>query len=187
MSAARDLLDDLACRARAVTRGARARLFPFAAPESLHPEVLGQASLSEKFSDCDLDHRRPKIRGNKSSRLHYLALLHQNTPLRQTTRTIPVMLGSGYSSQQLNLRQMLANQNLHICGPIFPNFANTKPLSGRLSGGLNEAAGAALKLSQQWECQRHPRRRSARSEGIDRCSRINNDGDQHDRDTSKGR
>src|SRR4029077_12829718 len=52
---------------------------------------------------------------------------------------------------------------------------------------LNEAAGAALKLLQQWECQRHPRRRSARLEGIDRCSRINDDGDQHDRDTSKGR
>jgi hypothetical protein len=32
------------------------------------------------------------------------------------------MLGSGYSSQQLYLRQMLANQNRHICGPIFPNF-----------------------------------------------------------------
>ena len=57
-----------------------------------------------------------------------------------------------------------------------------------LSGtGLNEAAAAALKLLQQWECQRHPRRRSARFEGIDRCSRINDDGDQHDRDTSKGR
>jgi len=30
---------------------------------------------------------------------------------------------------------------------------------------LNEAAGAALKLLQQWECQRHPRRWSARLEG----------------------
>jgi hypothetical protein len=53
--------------------------------------------------------------------------------------------------------------------------------------GLNEAAGAALKLLQQWECQRHPRRWSARLEGIDQCSLINDDGDQHDRDTSKGR
>src|SRR6266581_3326956 len=35
---------------------------------------------------------------------------------------------------------------------------------------LNEAAGAALKLLQQWECQRHPRRWSARLEGIDQCS-----------------
>ena len=52
---------------------------------------------------------------------------------------------------------------------------------------LNEAAGAALELLPQWECQRHPRRWSARLEGIDRCSRINDDGDQHDRDTSKGR
>ena len=53
--------------------------------------------------------------------------------------------------------------------------------------GLNEAAVAALKLLQQWECQRHPRRWSARLEGIDRCIRINDDGDQHDLDTSKGR
>jgi hypothetical protein len=52
---------------------------------------------------------------------------------------------------------------------------------------LNEAAGAALKLLHQWECQRHPRRWSARLEGIDQCSLINDDGDQHDRDTSKGR
>ena len=58
----------------------------------------------------------------------------------------------------------------------------------RLFGwGLNEAAGAALNFLQQWECRRHPRRWPARFEGIDRCSRINDDGDQHDRDTSKGR
>jgi hypothetical protein len=49
-------------------------------------------------------------------------VLGGNTPLRQATRTIPVMLGSGYSSQQLYLRQMLANQNRHICASIFPNF-----------------------------------------------------------------
>jgi hypothetical protein len=44
-----------------------------------------------------------------------------------------------------------------------------------------------IELVAAVECQRHPRRWSARFEGIDRCSRINDDGDQHDRDTSKGR
>jgi hypothetical protein len=33
-----------------------------------------------------------------------------------------------------------------------------------LFNGLNEAAVAALKLLQQWECKRHPRRWPARLE-----------------------
>ena len=55
---------------------------------------------------------------------------------------------------------------------------------------IDSRAGAALKLLQEWECQRHPRRWPARLEGIDRCSRINDDGDQqiatHPRDDSVG-
>jgi hypothetical protein len=54
-------------------------------------------------------------------------------------------------------------------------------------GRLNEAAVAALKLLQEWACQRHPRRCPAHLQRIDRCSRINDDGDQQDLDTCKRR
>jgi hypothetical protein len=56
-----------------------------------------------------------------------------------------------------------------------------------VKSGLNEAAVAALELLQEWECHRHPPRWPARLERIDRWSRINDDGEQQDLDTSKRR
>jgi hypothetical protein len=61
-----------------------------------------------------------------------------------------------------------------------------QPADWVIHEGLNEAAVAALKLLQEWQYQRHPRRWPARLEWIDRCTRMNDDGDQ-DLDICDGR